>query len=105
MNDPASRADIDRFVKIYKGQIDLGDILEPLASFQTFNQFFYRKLKAEARPVAFPDDPRVLVSAADCRLMAFERISEATAFWIKVGALGRAREANAGACRAPRGRP
>ena len=30
-----------------------------------------------------PDDPNRLVSGADCRLMAFETISEATKLWIK----------------------
>jgi phosphatidylserine decarboxylase len=42
-----------------------------------------RKLKPEARPVERPDDPNRLVSGADCRLMAFETISEATNLWIK----------------------
>ena len=67
---------------------------------ETFNQFFYRyvlllaaaqalasrcfrKLKPDARPVELPDDPNRLVSGADCRLMAFETISEATRLWIK----------------------
>ena len=30
-----------------------------------------------------PDDPYRLVSGADCRLMAFETVSEATKIWIK----------------------
>lgn len=30
-----------------------------------------------------PDDPTRLVSAADCRMMAFETVSEATRLWIK----------------------
>ena len=85
MDDPASRLEIARFVKAYKGQIDLSAIRDDLDSFPTFNHFFYRKLKPEARPIACPDDPSVLVSAADCRLMAFLNVSEATNFWIKVG--------------------
>jgi hypothetical protein len=32
---------------------------------ETFNDFFYRKLKPGARPVADPDDPTTLVSCAD----------------------------------------
>lgn len=43
----------------------------------------FRKLKPSARPVECPDDPYRLVSAADCRLMAFESVSEATRLWIK----------------------
>lgn len=50
---------------------------------ETFNQFFYRKLKPNARPIADPEDPRRLVSCADCRMMAFETVSEATRIWIK----------------------
>jgi phosphatidylserine decarboxylase precursor len=36
-----------------------------------------------ARPVEDGDDPFRLVSAADCRLMAFETVNEATRLWIK----------------------
>lgn len=50
---------------------------------ETFNQFFYRKLKADARPISDPEDPSRLVSCADCRMMAFETVSEATRIWIK----------------------
>lgn len=60
--------------------------MDPLDSFKTFNEFFYvsrclcsycgstvltkhpqRKLKADARPVADPEDPRTVVSCADVR--------------------------------------
>lgn len=40
-------------------------------------------MKPSARPIEKPDDPYRLVSAADCRLMAFETVSEATRLWIK----------------------
>lgn len=42
-----------------------------------------RKLKPDARPIDSPDDPTRLVSAADCRLMVFETVLEATRLWIK----------------------
>lgn len=42
-----------------------------------------RKLKPDARPIESPEDPTRLVSAADCRLMVFETVSEATRLWIK----------------------
>jgi phosphatidylserine decarboxylase precursor len=42
-----------------------------------------RKLKPSARPVEAPDDPYRLVSGADCRLMAFETVNEASRLWIK----------------------
>ena len=44
---------------------------------------FSSKLKSSARPVENADDPFRLVSAADCRLMTFETVSEATRLWIK----------------------
>lgn len=35
------------------------------------------------RPVESPEDPCRLVSAADCRLMTFATVNEATRLWIK----------------------
>ena len=37
------------------------------ASYKCFNDFFVRRLKPSARPIAAPDNPDVIVSAADCR--------------------------------------
>lgn len=42
-----------------------------------------RKLKPSARPIEEPENQYRLVSAADCRLMTFETVSEATRLWIK----------------------
>lgn len=81
-DEPKSRKHIPAFVKMY--QINLDELLEPnLAMYFTFNEFFYRKLKPDARAIASPDDPDVVVSAADCRLITFDNISEATRIWIK----------------------
>ncbi|KAI9511934.1 phosphatidylserine decarboxylase-domain-containing protein [Russula earlei] len=80
-DSPESAREISAFIQFHKVNVD--EILDPLSSFETFNQFFYRKLKPDARPVETPDDPNRLVSGADCRLMAFETISEATRLWIK----------------------
>ena len=44
---------------------------------------FSSKLKSSARPVENVDDLFRLVSAADCLLMTFETVSEATRLWIK----------------------
>ncbi|KAJ7082389.1 phosphatidylserine decarboxylase-domain-containing protein [Mycena belliarum] len=78
---PESAADIPAFIEFH--QLKVEEILDPLDSFKNFNQFFYRKLKPSARPVEKPDDSYRLVSAADCRFMAFESVSEATRLWIK----------------------
>ncbi|KAK7042929.1 phosphatidylserine decarboxylase [Paramarasmius palmivorus] len=80
-DSPESAKDIPAFIEFHG--LNMDEVLDPLESFKTFNQFFYRKLKADARPVECPDDPYRLVSAADCRMMAFESVSEATRLWIK----------------------
>ena len=37
--------------------LSVAEIQEDLDSFKNFNEFFYRKLKPEARPIHSPDDP------------------------------------------------
>jgi phosphatidylserine decarboxylase precursor len=49
----------------------------------TVIDFPRRKLKPSARPVEEPENPYRLVSGADCRLMAFDSVNEATRLWIK----------------------
>ncbi|KAJ3018929.1 hypothetical protein HKX48_002532 [Thoreauomyces humboldtii] len=77
---PLSRKAIKHFVAFHN--LPLDEILDPLDSFQTFNQFFYRKLKPGARTLASPD-PKVAVSCADCRLSCFPSVDRAKALWIK----------------------
>ncbi|KAH8548217.1 phosphatidylserine decarboxylase-domain-containing protein [Umbelopsis sp. PMI_123] len=76
-----SAREIPSFIAFHK--LDMSEVRDPLHSFKTFNQFFYRKLKAGARPCTNPDDPKTLVSPADCRMLAFPTINEATRVWIK----------------------
>ncbi|KAI9301654.1 phosphatidylserine decarboxylase-domain-containing protein [Cunninghamella echinulata] len=78
---PQSAREIPAFIKFH--QLDLSEVLEPLDSFKTFNQFFYRKLVPGARPCESPENPGVVVSPADCRMMAFPTIDQATKIWIK----------------------
>ncbi|KAF9168851.1 hypothetical protein BGX21_001214 [Mortierella sp. AD011] len=79
---PESVAQIEHFIKTYK--IDLSELLLPeISQYHTFNEFFYRKLKPDARPIHEIDNPNVIVSGADCRLCVFESISAATEVWIK----------------------
>ncbi|TKY89338.1 hypothetical protein EX895_001869 [Sporisorium graminicola] len=80
-DSPASAREIATFIAFHNLNVD--EIAEPVESFRTFNEFFYRKLKADARPNEEPDNPRRLVSGADCRMMAFETVDEATRVWIK----------------------
>lgn len=46
-------------------------LLPEVSAYKSFNQFFYRKLKPSARPIAAPGDLGVVVSAADCRCAAY----------------------------------
>ncbi|KAL0066522.1 phosphatidylserine decarboxylase [Marasmius tenuissimus] len=78
---PESAKEIPQFIAFHR--LDVNEILDPLDSFKNFNEFFYRKLKPSARPAESPDDPYRLVSAADCRMMVFETVTQATEIWIK----------------------
>ncbi|KAH9479481.1 Phosphatidylserine decarboxylase proenzyme 2 [Psilocybe cubensis] len=81
-DDPKSAASIHSFIETYSIQID--ELLEPdITKYKNFNEFFYRKLKPDARPVQNEDDKSVIVSAADCRLTVFTSIDLAKAFWVK----------------------
>ncbi|EIW71117.1 hypothetical protein TREMEDRAFT_67577 [Tremella mesenterica DSM 1558] len=80
-DSPSSVVDILPFIAFHRLNTD--EILEPISSFKSFNQFFYRKLKPGARPVDEPGNEARLVSCADCRMMAFETVDEATSIWIK----------------------
>lgn len=81
-DNPESRKHIPSFIKMY--QIDTNELLHPeLSYYQNFNEFFYRKLKPDARPISQPNNPKSIVSAADCRLIVFDHINQATEIWIK----------------------
>jgi len=79
--NPGSVKEIDPFLKFH--ELNTDEILDPLDSFKNFNEFFYRKLKGIARPIASPNDPKVAVSPADCRLNVFPTVDEATKLWVK----------------------
>lgn len=51
--------------------------------YKTFNEFFARELKPDARPVAEPNNDGVVSSPADCRLTVFPTVDLATKYWIK----------------------
>ncbi|PQE30375.1 phosphatidylserine decarboxylase protein [Rutstroemia sp. NJR-2017a WRK4] len=80
-DDPASAAEIQKFINFH--QLDLSEVLLPLDQFKNFNEFFYRQLKPDARPCSAPDNPRIIVSPADCRSVVFNRMDEATRIWVK----------------------
>ncbi|KAF8556406.1 hypothetical protein OG21DRAFT_1459241, partial [Imleria badia] len=81
-DSPESVKNIPSFIHTY--QIPLDELLEPdIQHYGNFNEFFYRKLKLDARPVENVDDPAGFCSAADCRLVVYPTIDLARKFWIK----------------------
>jgi len=80
-DDPRSKKEIEHFSQFH--HLNMDEIRDPIDSFKNFNEFFYRKLKLSARPISHPDDPKIAVSPADCRLNVFNSFDTATNLWIK----------------------
>ena len=76
MEKPASANKITPFVKEYK--VDLR--IAQQQSFKSFNDFFIRKLKPEARPIVA--DSLAVASPADGKILAYENVSKSD-FYIK----------------------
>ena len=71
MDKPSSAEKIQPFVKEYRIDLSIAEKQE----FNSFNDFFTRKLKKNARPV--DKDSNVVVSPADGKLMAWSDVSDA----------------------------
>lgn len=67
---PFSKRRIDSFVKNY--DIDLNEVNKPKNEFKSFNDFFARTLKSEARPIS--KNSSVVISPCDGRLLAYTNI-------------------------------
>jgi phosphatidylserine decarboxylase precursor len=80
-DDPASAKDIEPFIAFH--QLDMSEVLLQTSEFKNFNEFFYRALKPDARPCSAPEDPRVIVSPADCRSVVFNNLETAQSIWVK----------------------
>jgi len=81
---PESKAHIMPFIESFQLQETLFELKKPdPSSYTTFNEFFSREIKEEARPIDEPDNDLVSSSPADCRLTAFQTIDLATKYWIK----------------------
>lgn len=70
MDSSWSKKMIPKFIKEH--QLDMEEALNPISSFQNFNDFFTRKLKPDARP--FDPDPKTFCSPSDSRLLVFEHM-------------------------------
>jgi phosphatidylserine decarboxylase len=79
MDAPASRAKIAPFLATYG--VDTHEFADAPDSFHTFNEFFYRKLKPQARPIAPGDN--VISLPADGRHLVLPDIAACTVFFIK----------------------
>ncbi|KAJ5367784.1 Phosphatidylserine decarboxylase-related protein [Penicillium brevicompactum] len=80
-DDPASASQIQDFINFH--QLDMSEVLMPLEKFRNFNEFFYRALKPDARPCSGPNEPKIVVSPADCRSVVFDHMNDATGIWVK----------------------
>ncbi len=76
MDKPSSINKIQKFVD--KLGIDISESIKSISEFSTFNEFFYRKLKPNVRPIGDG-----FVSPGDGRLLAFENVSDVSKFYIK----------------------
>ena len=64
---PGSKSKIRKFVESHG--VNLDELERHVDSFNSFNEFFIRRLKPSARPI--DRDPASLISIADCRLSAY----------------------------------
>jgi len=77
-----SAKDIPNFIKTYN--LTTTELAQPdVSQYNTFNEFFYRKLKDGARPIDSPGNSSVITSPADCRLTVFNSVHDAKEFWVK----------------------
>lgn len=79
MDSPKSRARIEPFIE--KFGVDTSEFAEPEESFRTFNEFFYRKLKPEARPIV--SVPNAIALPADGRHLAIPDASQCNDLFVK----------------------
>jgi len=79
MSTPESKSRIAPFIKEY--QLDPADFADSPDSYGSFNEFFFRKLKPEARPI--DNDANSVVFPADGRHLGFQKASEIEGVFVK----------------------
>ena len=79
MSKPESALRVVPFITQYN--LDVDEFAKSPFDYKTFNDFFYRALKPEARPIAGGDDVAVL--PADGRHLVFPNIDAAEGFYVK----------------------
>ena len=76
MNSGLSKNRIQKFLDEY--EIDMSNYLSPENGFNSFNEFFIRKIKAEVRPIG-----KGIVSPADGKILAYQNIKDLEKIYIK----------------------
>lgn len=76
MSSSRSKKKIQPFIE--RHQMDMTAYVEPEGGYRHFNDFFYRKIKPEFRPIG-----EGFVSPADGRAVVFQNIDEEQKFYIK----------------------
>ncbi len=76
MNSNASAKKIEPFIE--KHHIDMNDYIVPEEGFQSFNDFFYRKIQTDKRPIG-----EGVVSPADGKVLVFDSIKATNDFFVK----------------------
>lgn len=79
MNLKNSKEKIKKFVE--EMEIDMSDYARSIDEYVSFNDFFYRELKAGAREIA--KEASVLASPADGKILAYNNLKEKDKFFIK----------------------
>ncbi len=79
MSTPESAARVVPFIEKYG--LDSSDFADLPSSYQSFNEFFYRKLKPEARPI--DPNPRSVVFPADGRHLGFQDAADIRGVFVK----------------------
>ncbi|KIY95811.1 phosphatidylserine decarboxylase [Monoraphidium neglectum] len=74
-NSPKSKSKIKSLIRSYC--IGTEDSARPVEDFKTLQEFFTRKLKPGARPIAEPGNPNEAVHPADSRVVVFPSVSSA----------------------------
>lgn len=79
MSRPYSATKVLPFIVEY--DMDTAEFVKSPFDFKSFNEFFYRALKQESRPIA--EGEKTAVLPADGRHLAFPNVDEAEGFYVK----------------------
>lgn len=79
MDKPESKVRIEPFLRKYG--VDASEFLEEVDSYSTFNDFFYRRLKPESRPIA--EGEGIAAAPADGRHYGYQDLSTVPGFIAK----------------------